>query len=156
MSNKKQLTSRAGNYLLIAISSLIIAPFTFFVGMMFISIIIAPFRPEPIDLSQLPGAFLLGITIMLFPLYLLSIICRMPQIYISDSGFYFHNQKIPWKEVEKITIFLGNSVRFTIKYQIENKQKKVFGALLFNRNNIVDALQGIAKEQSIPLSKWWI
>ena len=157
MINRKQLNTNTSNYIFIGLSLLFIVPISLFLAPMFISVIIAPFQPEFVDVSKSIGMLLVGLTIMLIPIHLITIICRMPPIYICETGFHFYNMTIRWKEVEKITLFLGNSARFTIKYNIDNKHKKVFGSLfLFNRGAIIDTLESTAKEHNILISRWWL
>jgi hypothetical protein len=94
---------------------------------------------------------------MLIPIYFISIIYRMKHIYITDSGFYIKDEILPWKDIEKIKLFLGNSGRFTIVYNKNGKRHKIFGAhFIFSRESIIFKLKNIAETHNIPISKYWI
>jgi len=128
-----------------------------FLTPMFILVIIAPFQPGSMDISHSLGMVSIGLVILAIPVYFLSIISRMKHIHFSEFGFYFKGKIVRWADIEKITIFRGNSARFTIKYFEENKIRKVFGSLfLFNRGRIIKTLKEIAREKNISISNWWI
>jgi len=153
----KELTSQSSNFFFVTVSLILIVSITLFVSAVLISFIIAPVKTEPFNHSMSVGLPIAGFVILLLPIFMASIVIRIRHIVFDHTGIHFGEKTVNWRNIDRITIFSGNSSRFTIQYSIGNKNRKVFGALpLFKKTDMINKLYKISKDYSVPVKKWWI